>query len=113
MTEQEFQELYTQEYNEYIQSFFKHILTVQKEYPNFLYNQIAYYESLIINNANQIVAITIFKNKVNLQLLFNKNYSDEYLLNKLVKKCWLIQKTIRDSVFEPFKVSVLQKMEDD
>jgi len=57
---------------------------------------------LITNEADNIVLKTIIKYNVKLSDVFGEGYEQEFMLNKLILKCWSIQTSIRKRVFDAF-----------
>lgn len=102
MTEIEFKELYKQEYTSFIKSFFPKLELTRDKYPEQLEEQIKFYESKIINEADNYILKTIKKHNINLSSIFGEGYTYKFMLNEITLKCWSIQKEIRESVFDYF-----------
>jgi hypothetical protein len=113
MDENEFRDLYTQEYRNFIESFYPKLIEVRDNFPQFLDFQIVNYESIIINQADDIVIETIIKHNINLSDIFGQQYEQKFMLDKITRKCWSIQSVIRRNTFDAFISDVLQKTEHD
>lgn len=112
MTEIEFKDLYTAEYKKFIKSFFPRIEKTAREFPEYLNRQVDECESAIINHADDIVLKTVIDHNIDLFDIFGSGYDKSFLLNKLVLKCWSIQKPIREDTFDPFISQFFDETED-